>query len=120
VLVCYGAISVYYLAVLNAPRQRPGESSPDARDPTREVFREIRHPSRVRHRHREVCVREHVPYALDPRGDPHRRLLGLPSLLHRQAAPGRYRWSRGALPPEVREAALRHFAQLRLLTPATS
>jgi peptide chain release factor 1 len=53
-----------------------------------------------------VRVRQHVPDALDDRGDPYRHLQRLPPLLHGQAEARRYRWSRRALPAEVREDEL--------------
>jgi glutamine synthetase len=79
---------------------------------------EDRYPSRVRDRDREVRVWQHVRDAFHDRRHPHGRVLGVSPVLYRQAASGRHRGSRRALPPEVPEAvgheAVGHEGELSL------
>src|SRR6478672_4339473 len=99
-LVFYGLGSVYFAAV----------SEPVLI--ARQAHSEDRHPSRVRHRGREVRVRQHLRDALHDRRHPYGRLRRVPPVLHGQAAPRRYRRPRGAVPSEVPDEAGRRQGEL--------
>ena len=73
---------IYYCCIKYTERHRPGGIDLDARSPIFRASNEIRHPSRVRDGHRRLRLRESISDALDPSADPHRRVLGLPPVLH--------------------------------------
>ena len=68
------------------------------------------HPSRLRGSHGSLLLRQRVHHPVDQARDARRALLGLPSLLHRQAEAGRHRWPGRAVPAAPGACRLRLLA----------
>ena len=77
---------------------------------------EGRHPPRVRDRHREVLVRQHLRDPLDRGRPPRRALQRVPPLLHGQAEAGGHRRPHRPLRAPLRQAPQ---VRVRLLGPST-